>query len=414
MKKIQRLFIANNLLLLLVFRLPEHSKAQLANSYPHDSLIQTDPKVVFAEMFEQNSVSTMISNSGYQTSQLLSNISFDTSVPPGSHGRQSLKLTTIESSNASNDPNEDANILKRFSSGINDSVFVRYYVKFNSGHTFHHSGVWMGGTNSTLSCWPCNKPGRTIPTNGDSAFVVGSEIRGNANISAQAFSKFGFYNYWMDMNPFTTGPNAGQYFGNEFISPNSNSSINMDAWNCIEVMIKLNNPVIDSTGELKLWINGQLLAHYGKGLPNGTWNEAIFIEGTGTPFEGFRWRSNPAVVFNYIWIKNYSTNNTSFPSANDILYDHVVVAKSYIGPIYNPVTTGIRETNSEFPVAIYPNPANEVIKLSTTIELVRIFNSYGQKIAEKTNADLISTAGFPDGMYLLQINNNFRKIMVKH
>lgn len=308
-------------------------KGQIANSFPGDINIESDPNVVFSEMFEQNSISTMISSSGYQTSQMVSHITFDPSVPIGSTGKQSLKLTTIESSNASNDKNEDANILKKFSTGISDSVFVRYYVKFNNAHTFHHTGVWIGGTNPANTCWPCNIPGRSIPTNGDSAFVVGTEIRGAANKSAQAFSKFGFYNYWADMKPFTSGPNAGQYYGNEFISPNSSASIDMNAWNCIEIMIKLNNPVSESSGELKLWINGQLIAHYGKGFPNGTWNEAIFNEGAGAPFEGFKWRNNPSVVFNYIWIKNYSTNNTAYPSANDVLYDHIVVAKKYIGPI---------------------------------------------------------------------------------
>jgi hypothetical protein len=77
----------------------------------------------------------------------------------------------------------------------------------------------------------------------------------------------------------------------------------MDSWNCIEMMIKLYNPVSDSTGELKLWINGNLIGYYGKGFPTGTWNEATFVEGTGTPFEGFRWRSNSNVVFNYLWLK---------------------------------------------------------------------------------------------------------------
>jgi hypothetical protein len=139
----------------------------------------------------------------------------------------------------------------------------------------------------------------------------------------------------MDMKPLTMAPNAGKYFGNEFISPLAEASLNMSAWNCIEVMIKLNSPTTESNGELKLWINGKLIGHYGEGFPNGAWTEAFFNEGSGLPFTGFRWRSKSAVVFNYIWLKNYSTKNTKgSPSPpNDILYDHVVVAKSYIGPI---------------------------------------------------------------------------------
>ena len=307
----------------------------IAARYKGDVNIEKDGDVIFVEMFEQTSINSMITASGYQTSKTLSNISFDASVPTGSLGKQSLKLTTVETSNASNDANEDSNILKRFSAGISDSVFVRYYVKYNSDFTFHHSGVWLGGTNPSLACWPCNIPGRTIPTSGDSAFVVGSEVRGLATQSATASSKFGLYNYWMDMKPYTTGPNANKYYGNEFLSPMAEASIDMRVWNCMEVMIKLNNPSTEKNGALKLWINGKLIAHYGKGFPVGTWAEAFFNEGTGTPFEGFRWRSNSSVVFNYIWLKNYSTNNTlGSPSPpNNVLYDHVVVAKNYIGPI---------------------------------------------------------------------------------
>ncbi len=232
--------------MILLLSQVDNATAQIANKYPNDSLIQNDPNVVFAEMFEHNSVNTMISSTvpNYQTSSILSHIGFSNSVPLGSHGSQSLKLTTVENSTASNDPSEDANILKKFSTGISDSIFVRYYAKFNNAHAFHHTGVWIGGTNPSNSCWPCNYPGRAIPANGDSAFVVGTEIRGAANISPQSFSKFGFYNYWLDMKGFTSGPAAGKYYGNEFISPNSASSIDMNAWNCIEIMLKLNKSCI--------------------------------------------------------------------------------------------------------------------------------------------------------------------------
>jgi hypothetical protein len=396
----------------LILMTTSNSIAQIANNYPNDSLIQNDPAVIFTEMFEQNSISTMISSSNYQTSQMLSHINFDSSVPIGSHGTQSLKLTTVENSNLSNDPNEDANILKKFTAGITDSVFIRYYVKFNNGHAFHHTGVWMGGTNPTNSCWPCNIPGRTIPTSGDSAFVIGTEIRGAATQSAQAFSKFGFYNYWMGMKPYTTGPNAGKYYGNEFISPNTNANLDMTSWNCIETMIKLNNPN-DSTGELKLWINGQLMAHYGKGFPNGTWNEAFFNEGSGNPFEGFRWRSNPSVVFNYIWIKNYSTNNGSYPSNNDVLYDHIVVAKKYIGPIATSSTTGLTKNTVLNDVYLYPNPANQTINFSTSIKKLSIINTLGQIILEANEVSNLSTETFEEGLYIIHADNKIYKLIIK-
>lgn len=386
-----------------------NSFSQISLQHPNDIGISTNSAVIFAEMFEQDSIQEMIQSVGYQTSQMESHINFDASVPPGSLGSQSLKLTTVENSSASNDTMEDANILKKFPNGISDSVFVRYYVKYNSNFTFHHSGVWMGGTNPANQCWPCNTPGRTIPTSGDSAFVIGSEIRGLANQSPQTSSKFGFYNYWMDMKGFTSGPSAGQYFGNEFISPSSNASLNMDAWNCIEVMIKLNNPA-DSTGELKMWINGQLVGHYGQGFPNGTWNQATFVEGAGSPFDGFRFRSNPGVVFNYIWLKNYSTGNTS-SAPNDVLYDHVVVAKDYIGPIYNP-SNQVNELENRT-LSLYPNPVNETLNFSSYLEEFSITNSLGQEIL-KGKGHSVSTSELKNGIYFLRSNGNCLRFVVRH
>ena len=381
---------------------------QISYQHPNDIGIENNSSVIFAEMFEQSDVPSMISTVGYQTSQMQSHINFDPSVPLGSLGSQSLKLTTVENSAASNDSSEDANILKKFNSGISDSVFVRYYVKYNSNFSFHHSGVWMGGTDPSNQCWPCNIPGRTIPTSGDSAFVIGTEIRGLANQSAQTSSKFGFYNYWMDMKGFTTGPSTGQYFGNEFISPSSNASLNMDTWYCIEVMIKLNNPA-DSTGELKMWINGQLVGYYGQGFPDGTLNQATFVEGVGSSFDGFRFRSNPAVVFNYIWLKNYSTNNTS-SAPNDVLYDHVVVAKDYIGPIYNPTNQVNEIENKTF--SIYPNPVNETLNFSEYLEDFTIKNNLGQEIL-KGKGNFVSISNIENGIYYLELNNKLYKFMVQ-
>jgi hypothetical protein len=407
-----KLFIMKKLKILFIIILTSsscHSFGQISLQHPNDMGFSTNSLVIFTEMFEQSDIPSMISTVGYQTSQMQSHINFDPSVPPGSLGTQSLKLTTVENSSASNDPMEDANILKKFTVGITDSVFIRYYIKFNDSHAFHHTGVWMGGTNPSNNCWPCNMPGRTIPTSGDSAFIVGTEITGAAHQISQSHAKLGFYNYWMGMKPYTSGPNAGKYYGNEFISPSANASIDMTAWHCVETMIKLNNPN-DSTGEIKLWINGQLIAHYGKGFPNGTWNQATFNEGTGSPFEGFRWRSNPNVVFNYIWIKNYADDNVPYLSNNDVLYDHIVVAKDYIGPIYNPSNLMNELENKTF--SLYPNPVNESLNFSTYLEEFSITNSLGKEML-KGKGNSVSIAELKDGIYFLTSKESILKFIVK-
>lgn len=398
----------------LVFISFGNIKAQIANTYPYDSLINNDPKVIFTEMFEQSTVTVMLSTPGYQTFTALSRIHLDPSVPVGSHGKKSLRLTTVEHSNASNDTMEDANIRINLPTVITDSVFIRYYVKYNSGHTFHHSGVWTGGTNTAYNCWTCVYPGRTLPVSGDSAFIVGTEIRGSANQNAVTTSQFGFYNYWMGMKPLVSAPNTGKYFGNSVNSLGSNDIINMGTWNCIEMMIKLNNPVSDSNGELKLWINGNLIDNYGKGFPTGTWNEATFIEGAGLPFEGFRWRSNSNVVLNYLWLKNYATQNIPYPTPNDMWIDHVVVAKNYIGPMSTNLSSGISEPNTSKTISMYPNPANEIVRFSKTIKEVAVLNVYGQIMLQAKNTASISTMSLQEGLYIIQADKTTQKIIVRH
>ena len=123
------------------------ASAQIANNYPGDSSIATDPNVILAEMFEQTTISSM--TAGFtDVSNVSANILFDGSVPPGSPGTQSCNLRTFESPSSAN---EDTYLYERLSTPITDSVFVRYYVKFNTGHSFHHSGLWIGGNNPAIN-----------------------------------------------------------------------------------------------------------------------------------------------------------------------------------------------------------------------------------------------------------------------
>ncbi len=382
--------------------------AQIANGYTSDMGIETNTNVIFSEMFEQPTTSSLIAQSSYTASSVLSNITFDSSVPPGSLGTQSCKLTTIESSTSTSviHPNEDTYLLKRFSTGVTDSIFVRYYIKYNNSHTFHHSGVWMGG-NYPASCWPCSPSGK-VPS-GDSAFKIGSEIR-TANITPQNTAKFGLYNYWANMHITSATP---PHWGNDFKSPNPNATINMSQWNCIEVMIKLNATMTDSTGELALWVNGNKVAHYGKGFPLGTWNALSFNEGSGNPFNGFLYRTNPALMFNYIWIKSYSPDNTAYTTPNDLLFDHIVVATKYIGPMN--ISTDIKNAvGKENSFEVYPSPTNNILNFSKELKQIEIYNTLGQKVfSHNLPTKTISVGNLKSGVYFLHSNNYITKFIVE-
>ncbi|MCX6180353.1 MAG: hypothetical protein NT150_00300 [Bacteroidetes bacterium] len=83
MKSKSNLDTAIIMTVLVVFTSLGNLRAQIANSYPYDSLINNDPNVIFSEMFEQSSINTMISSSTYQTSQMLSHINFELATKNG-------------------------------------------------------------------------------------------------------------------------------------------------------------------------------------------------------------------------------------------------------------------------------------------------------------------------------------------
>lgn len=377
--------------------------AQIANSYPFDSLIQNDPDVIFTEMFE-GSMNNLISSGNWNTvSPNPSNIQSDPSVPNGSQGIQSLRLITLQDGT---NPNQNTLVYKKISPDITDSIFVRYYIKYDTNTIYHHSGLWLGGKNPPSSI-PGNIGG-TLPQ-GNQEFHVGTEIKGLANGQSTTNSLFGLYTYWMGMHQ----SSGGSYYGNEFYNNTTNDNIDLASWNCIEVMVKLNNPVSATNGEIKLWINGNLISNLGYNFPTGTWSYNHFTEGSGIPFEGFQFRNDNALNLNYIWLRNFNDMNSGGHQGN-IYFDHLVVAKKYIGPISTTLTTGLEDIDKPIDITLYPNPANEIVNFSTTIENLSIINIFGQVVLQAKNITNISTESLKDGLYIIQADNRIYKLIIKH
>jgi hypothetical protein len=100
---------------------------------------------------------------------------------------------------------------------------------------------------------------------------------------------------------------------------------------CVEHMVKLNNPTTASNGEHAIWLDGVKVSHLGQGFPNGSWSGGIFTQSaSGTPFEGFRWRSDANLKLNWIWLQVYAGDAPAGASSS-IKFDHVVLAKSRVG-----------------------------------------------------------------------------------
>jgi hypothetical protein len=65
----------------------------------------------------------------------------------------------------------------------------------------------------------------------------------------------------------------------------------------------------------------------------GSWSGDRFTAtSSGSPFEGFQWRSDTDLGLGFIWMMLYSTANPP-GVVSTLQFDHVVVARSYVGPL---------------------------------------------------------------------------------
>jgi Big-like domain-containing protein len=281
----------------------------IAVRYPADVGIESDPDVIFVEKFEESTLSTLFG----KFNDILSGaaMSFSTDIVPGSTGTKSLNIPWTGGG-----VSDGGHLYKVLSPGIDDQLYVRYYIKYPTSGQYRHEGVWMGGFNPT-SNWPV--PGAGTRPTGSDKFMAAAEQSDDS-------SHFDHYDYWMNMRIH----GDGKYWGNMLLM-DPNVKVARGQWTCIEHMVKLNNPLTSFNGEHAIWINGVKISHLGQGFPNGTWLGPNFTQSTsGSPFEGFRWRSDANLKLNFIWLQVYSPDDPAGFTAS-VKFDHLVVAKNYIG-----------------------------------------------------------------------------------
>ena len=220
----------------------------IADRYPGDVNIQNDPDVLFTEMAEESSLAELFARWSANSSG--TSIALDpTTSAPGSPGHQSVRLFTTAGPPGPGTI-QTAMLYKYFPGGYDGTIHARWYVKYNSTGTFHHSGPRIGGNNPG-SPNVLNSPAGVKPTGSD-FFYLGAEPTG-VNANPTGHSTFDFYNYWMHQRGTTAFP--GLFYGNKFINSPA-VGIDTDIWTCVEVQITLNDPVSGFSGEIAMWING--------------------------------------------------------------------------------------------------------------------------------------------------------------
>ena len=315
--------------------LPEGNNG-LARKYRGDKGIEEDPKVVFVEKYDEDSIEKLANR--YDSVKGKECMSFSNNGVRGSAENQCLLMTHTGGQGTGG---HLYNRLAGRNRGYGrDKVFARFYVKFDEDCAqIHHFGTTLGGMNPPVR-WP--NAGAGVRPERDKRFWIGVEPYAGRWV-------WDYYAYWHEMGG---SPPKGKTWGNSFIR-DPDLKVARGKWICVELMVKMND-VGDTNGELACWIDGKLVSHLGKGFPKGKWTFDKFEPGAGgdsvlwddekggpvhstvpaggAPFEGFRWRTSENLNVNNVWTYVFITKAPKGHESK-VWFDNLVVAEEYVGPM---------------------------------------------------------------------------------
>lgn len=302
---------------------PPAGEQHLADRYPCDRGIAGDPAVVWAENFEEGSVSAVTSR--YDSYSNASGMSLVTDKPSGSCGAASMRFTA----DGRNAATQATDLYKRLDTG-QDGLYVRWYAKYEAGAPWHHTGVWFGGYNPP-SDWPNPQAGVRPLGNDRVSFAVEPVWgRGGSN------PVFDFYNYWMKMH--TCSGCGDAYWGNALISRTAFTASD-NTWACVEAHARLNTDMASDAGAvLEVWKNDSLIQRFPEAGAVGYWVQDHFCPvgadgsqcnysptASGPP--DIQFRTTTDLKLNAFWPQNYITD----PASGSVWFDDVVIAKVRVG-----------------------------------------------------------------------------------
>jgi len=306
----------------------------IAARYPGDVGIEKDPAVLFVECFEEHTLGAVCKRWTETKNPRNRVLALANDVPPGSPGRASLQMTSRKGENTG------GHLWKLLKPGV-DQMYARLYVKFSKDHPYVHHFVKIGAWKNSPN-WPQGEAGHRH--DGKKSFQTGLEPGSGWGRNTPPGAWF-LYTYWCEMRSWQ-GPQGKSFYGNAF-APARPVQAPRDRWQCVEFMVKANSAPDKSDGEQAFWLDGQLAGRWAPGTPAGKWVKDRFVAGAGQPFKGFRWRTDNSVKINTFWLLYYmdavfnKKGNQFKPppgvpyntEGGSVWFDHVVVAKEYIGPL---------------------------------------------------------------------------------
>jgi hypothetical protein len=264
----------------------------VAAAYPGDKGIDANAEVIFADDFEDGDLGKDWDETGNKDGKVLS----FAKAGPGL-GQRCLRVEAHLGADTG------GGLSKWFEPA--DTVFVRFYTRFDAGCDYVHHFVTLhankgqrGGDKWSGFGGAGNKP------EGSERFSTAIEPWGNWG-KWKAPGRWNFYSYWHEMG----GSKDGKYWGNSFAVPDA-PPIPKERWICVEFLLKHNTPG-KPDGEQAFWIDGALQGHW----------------------TGINWRKTPALKANALTLETYFTDRWTKNPVNVVSFDNVVIARSYIGPV---------------------------------------------------------------------------------
>lgn len=282
----------------------------IAEKYPGDQGIESDPDVIFADDFESYGDASDLWDRWDNTfQQSLTRIAIESANVYA--GSQALEFTIPQGNS------EVSNAVQKLLATELDAMYLRWYSKFEANNDIVGSSHNGGGISAHYFVNGQATPG--VPANGTNKFLIELEHwRGDA--ATKSPGELNVYIYHPEQRDdygdhfFPSGivlPSSSQPFdfGTGF-TPMPDIVPDLERWYCYEVYLKANTPG-QRDGRITLWLDGQQIADFGN----------------------LRLRDVDTLKLDRF---NLSFHAHASPSETRKWYDNVVAAKSYIGPMVAP------------------------------------------------------------------------------